>query len=135
MMLTAKPNTTLLMMPLTMSRRKSTAACMLPQNAPLSMPISFTPTRYAPKMPSVENSAVRSGIDTSPPQNRGATTRASGSTAIISIADSCSVVFIRPISAVMALPARLAKSRPATTGPSSRTSDRATSTPSDSFAP
>ncbi len=60
-----------------------------------------------------------------PPQNRGATTRASGSTAIISIADSCSVVFIRPISAVIALPARLANSRPATTGPSSRTSDSA----------
>ena len=43
-----------------------------------------------------------------PPQNRGATTRASGSTAIISIAESCSVAFIRPISAVIALPARLA---------------------------
>ena len=99
------------------------------------MPISFTPTRYAPKTPSVENSAASSGIEMIPPQNRGATTRASGSTAIISIAESCSVAFIRPISAVIALPARLAKSRPATTGPSSRTSDSATSTPSDSAAP
>ena len=35
------PKTTLLMMPLTMSARKSTAACMLPQNAPASMPISL----------------------------------------------------------------------------------------------
>ena len=61
--------------------------------------------------------------------------RASGSTAIISIADSCSVVFMRPISAVIALPARLANSRPATTGPSSRTSDRPTKMPSESPAP
>ena len=108
---------------------------MLPQKAPVSMPISFTPTRYAPKMPSVENSAASSGIETTPPQNRGATTRASGSTAIISIAEICSVAFISPISAVIALPARLANRRPATTGPSSRTSDSATSTPSDSSAP
>jgi hypothetical protein len=86
-------------------------------------------------MPSVEKSAARSGIEMIPPQNRGATTRASGSTAIISIAESCSVAFISPISAVMALPARLAKSSPATTGPNSRTSDSATSTPSDSAAP
>ena len=53
----------------------------------------------------------------------------------MSIAASCSVVFIRPISAVIAQPARLAKSSAATTGPSSRTSDSATSTPSDSVAP
>ena len=58
-----------------------------------------------------------------------------GSTAIISIAASCSVAFINPISAVIALPARLAKSNPATTGPSSRTSDRLTSTPSTSEEP
>src|SRR2546421_85621 len=60
-------------------------------------------------MPNAEKSAARSGIEITPPQNRGATTRASGSTAIISIAASCSVVFMSPISAVMADPARLAK--------------------------
>src|SRR3970040_2109085 len=63
-------------------------------------------------MPRPENSAASSGIDSTPPQKRGATTRAIGSTAIISIAESCSVAFIRPISAVMALPARLADTRP-----------------------
>jgi hypothetical protein len=49
--------------------------------------------------------------------------------------DSCSVAFIRPISAVSAEPARPANSRAVTTGPSSRTSDSATTTPSDSSAP
>src|SRR5437016_5275590 len=56
-----------------------------------------------------ENSAAKSGIEITPPQKRGATTRATGSTAIISIAESCSVAFIRPISAVIAEPTRLAK--------------------------
>ena len=74
-------------------------------------------------------------MESTPPQKRGATTRATGSTAIISIAESCSVAFIKPISAVIAEPARLANSSPATTGPSSRTSDSATNTPSDSEAP
>ncbi len=67
-----------------------------------------------------------------PPQNRGATTRAMGSTAIISMAASCSVAFIRPISAVIAEPARLAKSSAATTGPSSRSNDNATIEPTAS---
>ena len=61
------------------------------------------------------------------PRSAAPTTRAIGSTAIISIAESCSVAFIRPISAVIAEPARLANSSAATTGPSSRTSDSATS--------
>jgi hypothetical protein len=43
---------------------------------------------------------------------------------------SCSVAFIRPISAVSAEPARPANSSAETTGPSSRTSDSATTTPS-----
>ena len=70
-----------------------------------------------------------------PAQKRGAMTRAIGETAIMSIAVSCSVVFMRPISAVIALPARAANSSAATTGPSSRTSESATSTPIDSVAP
>ena len=74
-------------------------------------------------------------MEITPAQKRGATTRAMGSTAIISIAESCSVAFISPISAVIALPARLAKSNPATTGPSSRTRERLTSTPSASEDP
>ena len=110
-------------------------ARMLPQNAPLSRPISRTPTMYAPNTPNTEKSAASSGMETMPPQKRGATMRANGSTAIISIAAICSVVFISPISAVTALPARLAKRRPATTGPSSRTSDNPTKIPSESPAP
>ena len=63
------------------------------------------------------------GIDTMPPRKRGASTRARGSIAIISIAASCSPAFIRPISAVSEVPARPANSSAVTTGPSSRTSD------------
>jgi SsrA-binding protein len=66
---------------------------------------------------------------------RGASTRAIGSTAIISIAASCSPAFISPISAVSEVPARPANSSALTTGPSSRTSDSATSTPSASSEP
>src|SRR5690348_2688779 len=82
-----------------------------------------------------EKSAARSGIEITPAQKRGATTRAMGETAIMSIAESCSVTFMRPISAVIAEPARDAKRSPVTTGPSSRTSESATSTPIDSVAP
>ena len=66
---------------------------------------------------------------------RGASTLATGSTAIISIATSCSPAFISPTSAVSEVPARPAKSSAATTGPSSRTSDSATSSPSASAEP
>jgi len=79
----------------------------------------------------VEKIAARKGIEITPPQKRGATTRAIGLTAIMSIALSCSVVFMRPISAVTAEP----NNKPATTGPSSRVSDKATSTPSASPDP
>ena len=65
-----------------------------------------------------------------PAHKRGATTTLIGSTAIISIAVSCSPAFIRPISAVSDVPARPANSSAVTTGPSSRTSDSATSSPS-----
>jgi len=64
-----------------------------------------------------------------PASRRGASTRRTGSTAIISSPESCSVAFIRPISAVSAEPARPANNRAATTGPSSRSSDAATITP------
>src|SRR5678810_56804 len=53
-------------------------------------------------MPAAEKRAASSGIEITPPQKRGATTRAIGSTAIISIAEICSVAFIRPISAITA---------------------------------
>ena len=86
-------------------------------------------------MPIAEKSTASSGIEITPAQNRGATTRAIGSTAIISMAAICSVAFIRPISAVIALPARLANRSPATTGPSSRTSESETRTPSASDEP
>ncbi|MNS97017.1 hypothetical protein D3C72_1313400 [compost metagenome] len=86
-------------------------------------------------MPITLNSAARMGIEITPAQKRGATTRATGSTAITLIASSCSVAFIRPISAVIALPERLANSSAASTGPSSRSSDSATSAPSASAEP
>jgi hypothetical protein len=56
-----------------------------------------------------------------PAQKRGARMRRTGSTAIISMALSCSPAFIRPISAVSEVPARPANSSAVTTGPSSRT--------------
>ncbi len=70
-----------------------------------------------------------------PATKRGASTRAIGSTAIISIAESCSPAFIRPISAVSEVPARPAKSSADTTGPSSRSSDSATISPRASAEP
>lgn len=94
-----------------------------------------TPISQPPITPMAENSAASRGIEMTPPQKRGATTRAIGLTAIMSIAFSCSVAFIRPISAVTEDPAREAKSRAATTGPSSRVSDSATRMPSASVDP
>ena len=82
-----------------------------------------------------ENRIARIGIETMPPMKRGASTRLRGSIAIMSIAASCSPAFIRPISAVSDVPARPAKRSPVTTGPSSRTSERLTMSPSDSAAP
>ena len=70
-----------------------------------------------------------------PAQKRGARMRRTGLTAIISIAASCSPAFIKPISAVKAVPARPANSKAVTTGPSSRSSDSATSKPSASAEP
>ena len=86
-------------------------------------------------MPTVENKIAKIGMATTPPMKRGASTRTFGSIAIISIAASCSPAFISPISAVSDVPALPANSRPVTTGPSSRTSDRLTISPSDSVAP
>ncbi len=70
-----------------------------------------------------------------PAQKRGASTRWTGLIAIISMADNCSPAFIRPICAVSEVPARPANSSAVTTGPSSRTSDSATTWPSFCSAP
>lgn len=86
-------------------------------------------------MPIALNTAASSGITITPPQKRGASTRSIGSTAIISIALSCSPAFIRPISAVSDVPARPANSSAVTTGPSSRTRLSVTSRPSASDEP
>ena len=80
-------------------------------------------------MPIVLKIAASSGIAMTPPMKRGAHTRRTGSTAIISIADSWSVALIRPISDVSAVPARPANSSAVTTGPSSRSSPSATADP------
>ena len=79
--------------------------------------------------------AASNGIDIKPARNRGATTRSIGLTAIISIPESCSVAFIRPISAVSAEPALPANNSAVTTGPSSRNSDNTTMTLTESSAP
>ena len=94
-----------------------------------------TPISQPPNTPIAENIAASNGMEMTPPQKRGATTRAIGFTAIMSIAFSCSVAFIRPISAVTEEPARDAKSNPATTGPSSRVRESATRMPSASVEP
>ncbi len=69
------------------------------------------------------------------PQKRGASMRRTGSTAIISIALSCSPAFIRPISAVSEVPARPANKSAEMTGPNSRTRLKATKRPSASDEP
>jgi DHA2 family multidrug resistance protein len=92
-------------------------------------------TVMPPKIPITLKMAASTGMDSTPAQKRGATTRAIGLTAITAMASSCSVAFIRPISAVMAEPLRLANSSAASTGPSSRSKDSATSAPSASAEP
>src|SRR5690606_271579 len=87
------------------------------------------------KMPTTLNTEVSRGTEITPAQKRGATTRDTGWMAIISMALSCSVVFIRPISAVTAEPARLEINSADSTGPSSRTRDRATTMPTMSPEP
>jgi len=99
------------------------------------MPIITTPTTQPPMMPTALKTAASSGMAMMPPRKRGARIRLTGSTAIISIADSCSPAFIRPISAVSAVPARPANKSAVTTGPSSRTRLSATSKPSASEEP
>ena len=86
-------------------------------------------------MPTALNNAASIGIEINPAKKRGVIIRLIGSTAIISIPDNCSVAFIKPISAVNAEPARPANNRADTTGPSSRTKEAATITPSVSSAP
>ena len=75
------------------------------------------------------------GIEMTPAQNLGAIILAMGLTAIISIADNCSVAFIKPISAVIAVPALPANKSAVITGPSSLRSANATKTPIDSDEP
>ena len=79
--------------------------------------------------------AASSGMDRNDARKRGAITRCTGSTAIISMPDSWSVARINPISEASAVPARPANSSAVTTGPSSRVSASAASTPTDSVAP
>ena len=99
------------------------------------MPIISTPTIQPPAMPTALNTAAKSGMAITPPHRRGARIRRIGSTAIISMAESCSPAFMRPISAVSAVPARPANSKAVITGPSSRTKLSATRRPSASEEP
>ncbi|MNJ64556.1 hypothetical protein D3C77_605140 [compost metagenome] len=77
-------------------------------------------------MPTTLKISVSSGKEMKPAHKRGAMMYLSGSTPIISRLDNCSVDFMLPISAASAEPARPANSRAVTTGPSSRSSVRAT---------
>ena len=86
-------------------------------------------------MPTTLKITVNSGSAIKPAHNLGDTILCNGSTPIISILDSWSVAFIRPISAVTADPARPANSRAATTGPISITSTSATPSPSADSEP
>ncbi|MNT70158.1 hypothetical protein D3C72_2085150 [compost metagenome] len=99
------------------------------------MPIMSTPTLQPPITPTALNTAASRGMVITPAQKRGARMRWTGSTAIISIALSCSPARIKPISAVSDVPARPANSKAVTTGPSSRTSDSVTRRPSASAEP
>ena len=85
-------------------------------------------------MPTALKIAANKGIEITPPRNRGTSTRFTGLTAIISIADNWSVAFINPISDVRAVPARPANRIAVITGPSSLTSANAAATPVQSSA-
>ena len=99
------------------------------------MPIIPTATTQPPITPTALNTAASTGMAITPAQKRGARMRRTGSTAIISIALSCSPARIRPISAVSDVPARPANSSAVMTGPSSRSRLNATSCPSASVEP
>jgi len=94
-----------------------------------------TPTTHPPNTPTALNTAASIGMAITAPQNRGARMRDTGSTAIISMALSCSPAFIRPISAVKEVPALPANSKAVNTGPNSRTRLRLISMPTESAAP
>ncbi len=66
---------------------------------------------------------------------RGTTSLRTGSAAIERMASTCSVTVIEPSSAVMPEPTRPPTISAVSTGPSSRTSDRATTSPMYSLAP
>ena len=86
-------------------------------------------------MPIKLKMAASSGIAMTPPRKRGTTTRLTGSTAIISMADSWSVARIKPSSEASAVPARPANSNAVTTGPNSLTNPMAAAVPSASSDP
>jgi hypothetical protein len=81
------------------------------------------------------NSALSIGIAISIASAFGFTTKSTGSTDIMRRPSSCSVVTIEAISAAIAEPARPVTSSAVNTGPSSRTSERPTTAPSDPSAP
>ena len=85
--------------------------------------------------PTIEKMEASIGIEITPAQNLGPIILAIGLTAIISMADNCSVAFIKPISAVIAVPALPANKSAVTTGPSSLNKASATKTPIDSDEP
>jgi len=123
------------MTPFKMSSCQSTVACIVDQYPPESTPNQSTPTICPPRIATALKIAAKSVIAIIPAQNRGEIILWIGFTAIISILESCSVAFIRPISAVNAEPALPANKSAATTGPSSLTRLRATRGPRLPSAP
>ena len=100
------PNTTLLIMPFTTSLEVHGGLHLRPERS-LIHADENNGHQVAAKYAHCGKKPAKRGIEITPDQNLGATTRAIGSTAIISIADNCSVAFISPISAVIEEPARL----------------------------
>ena len=66
---------------------------------------------------------------------RGTTSRRTGEIAIARSASTCSVTTMEPSSAVIPEPTRPPTMSAVSTGPSSRTSERATTRPTNTFPP
>ena len=96
---------------------------------------SSVETIQPPPMPTASARSVNSGSIVTSATSRGATSLRTGSVPSARIASICCETTIEPSSAAMAEPTRPAIIRPASTGPSSRTSEVETSSPIWSCAP
>ena len=106
---------------------RETTLWVIPEKyEPELTPKSSTPTTKPPRIPTTLKIPVNRGTEMRPARSLGMTTYCRGFTAMVSMASSCSVIRMMPISAVMALPALPETMRAARTGPSSLMRLRAT---------